>query len=168
MAAILLSSIVVAQMAMPKAGPEHKRLDYFVGNWTLAGDMKPSPMGPGGKMSETEKTEWMEGGFFILSHVNFTGAMGNGTGVSVMGYNNEEKTYTYDAFNSWGEAEHAKGTVEGDTWTWTSENKMMGKSVKERFTIKITSPTTHDFKFEMQGDDGKWTTVMDGKATKNS
>jgi hypothetical protein len=53
-----------AQMEMPKPGPEHKKLDVFAGVWTLDGDMKASPMGPGGKVAENEKCEWMEGGAF--------------------------------------------------------------------------------------------------------
>ncbi len=30
-------------------GPELKKLDYFVGNWTSEGDAKPGPMGPAAK-----------------------------------------------------------------------------------------------------------------------
>jgi hypothetical protein len=32
--------------------------------------------------------------------------------------------------------------------------------------MKITSPTSYNFMFEMSPDGTKWTTVMDGKATK--
>jgi|SRR5881397_4003063 len=116
-----------AQMPTPKPAPELKKLDYFLGTWTLEGDMKPGPMGPGGKMTETERTEWMDGGFFLVSHIDFKSAgMGNGTGISFLGYNANDKVYTYDGFNSMGEAEHAKGTLDGDTWTYTAEEKMNG------------------------------------------
>jgi len=33
-AALLLTALASAQMTMPKPGPEHKKLDYFTGNWT--------------------------------------------------------------------------------------------------------------------------------------
>ena len=75
-----------SQMPAPKPGPELKKLDYFVGTWTMDGDLKPGPMGPGGKMTGTERIEWMDGGFFLTSHSNFKSAMGNGTGLAVMGY----------------------------------------------------------------------------------
>jgi len=55
-----------AQMQMPKPGPEHKKLDYFVGTWATDGDMKPGPMGPGGKFTGTSHDEWMDGGFFMV------------------------------------------------------------------------------------------------------
>jgi len=163
---LVLVAVALAQMEMPKPGPEHKKLDVFAGSWTLDGDIKPGPMGPGGKMTETEKCEWMDGGFFLVCHSDFKGVMGSGTGVSYMGYSNDDKAYTYREFNSWGEFDDSKGSVDGDTWTWTSDEKMNGMAMKGRFTMKITSPTSYNFSFEMSQDGTKWTTVMDGKATK--
>jgi hypothetical protein len=164
---LVLAATALAQMEMPKPGPEHKKLDVFAGSWTLEGDMKPGPMGPGGKMTETEKCEWMEGGFFLVCHSDFkSAAVGNGSGVSFMGYSADDKAYTYRAFNSWGEFTDSKGSLDGDTWTWTSDEKMGGMTMKGRFTVKITSSTSYNFTFEMSQDGTKWTTVMDGKATK--
>jgi len=163
---LALTASGLAQMEMPKPGPEHKKLDMFAGSWTLDGDIKPGPMGPGGKMTETEKCEWMDGGFFIVCHADFKSSMGNGTGLTMMGYSNEDKTYTYREFNSWGEFTDSKGSVDGDTWSWTNDEKMGGMTMKGKFTMKITSPTTYNFTFEMSQDGTKWSTVMDGKATK--
>jgi len=163
---LVLVAASLSQMEMPKPGPDHKKLDVFAGSWTLDGDIKPGPMGPGGKMTETEKCEWMDGGFFLVCHSDFKGVMGSGTGVSYMGYSNDDKAYTYREFNSWGEFDDSKGSVDGDTWTWTSDEKMNGMAMKGRFTMKITSPTSYNFSFEMSQDGTKWTTVMDGKATK--
>jgi hypothetical protein len=164
---LLLSVLGLAQMEMPKPGPEHKKLDMFVGSWTLEGDMKPSSMGPGGKMTETENCQWMEGDFFLVCHTDFKGTMGSGTGLSIMGYSTDDKAYTYREFNSWGEFDDSRGSVEGDTWTWTSDEKMGGTAMKGRFTMKITSPTAYNFSFEMSQDGKTWSNVMDGKATKN-
>jgi Protein of unknown function (DUF1579) len=155
-----------AQMEMPKPGAEYKKLDVFAGSWTLDGDLKPGAMGPGGKMTESEKCEWMDGGFFLVCHTDFKSGMGDGVGLAVMGYSNENKSYTYREFNSWGEFDDSKGSVDGDTWTWTSDEKVRDKTVKGRFTTKMTSPTAYDFSFEMSPDGTTWTTVMDGKATK--
>jgi len=164
LAAWLMSAAAMAQM--PQPGPELKKVDMFAGSWTLDGDMKASPMGPGGKMTENEKCEWMEGGFFIVCRVDFKSSMGNGAGVTVMGYSVEDKVYTFREFNSWGEFTDSKGSVDGDTWTWTNDEKMGGMTMKGRFTMKVTSPTAYNFSFEMSQDGAKWTTVMEGKATK--
>jgi len=164
---MVLATAALAQMEAPKPGPEHKKLDMLAGTWTVEGDVKPNPMGPGGKMTENEKCEWMEGGFFLVCHVDFKSAsMGNGAGMSVLGYSNDDKSYTYREFNSWGEAMDSKGSLDGDTWTWLSDEKMGDTKVKGRFKMKMTSPTSYDFTYETSPDGTKWTVFVDGKATK--
>ena len=44
-----------------------------------------------------------------------------------MGYSADDKTYTYREFNSFGEFDDSRGTVDGDTWTWNNDEKMGGK-----------------------------------------
>lgn len=163
---LVLAMAALAQTEMPKPGPEHKKLDMFTGSWTIDGDMKPGAMGPGGAVTETEKCEWMEGGFFLVCHAQFQSAMGKGSGISLMGYSADDKVYTYREFNSFGEFMDSKGSVDGDTWTWTGEEKMGGTVMKGRFIMKIVSPTSYTFKSEMSEDGTKWMMVMDGKATK--
>jgi hypothetical protein len=163
---LLLAAAALAQMEMPKPGPEHKKLDVFAGSWTVDGDLKPSAMGPGGKITENQKCEWMDGNFFLVCHIDFKGTMGNGAGISLMGYSPDDKAYTYREFNSWGEFEDSRGSLDGDTWTWTSDEKMGGMTMKGRFTMKITSPTSYNFSFETSQDGSHWTMVLDGKATK--
>src|SRR5208283_2062405 len=166
-AMFLLPLIVQAQAPqMPKPGPELKKLDYFMGTWKMDGDMKPSPYGPGGKFSGTDHNEWMTGGFFLVTHSDSKSSMGEGKGLAVMGYNTDDKVYTYHAFDSMGEAISATGAVQGDTWTWHSEDKMGGKVMKGRYTVNVLSPSSYTFKFEMASDTGEWNTIMEGKATK--
>ena len=124
-AALMLAAAAMAQDA-PKPAPELKKLDVFVGAWTLDGTMKPGMMGPGGTMTENEKCEWMDGGFYLVCHSDYKSSMGNGVGLSVMGYSTEDKAYTYREFSSIGEFEDSRGTLDGDTWTWTNDEKMGG------------------------------------------
>lgn len=166
-AGLIFATIAWAQESMPKPAPEHKKLEALAGSWTIEGDVKPNPMGPGGKMSEDEKCELMDGGFFLVCHVNFQSAsMGSGVALSVIGYSTSEKLYTYREFNSWGETEDSRGRVDGDTWTWTNDEKMGNSMVKARFTMNFTSPTTYTFVYETSPDGDKWTAVVDGKAVK--
>ena len=158
--------VVIAQNPQPQPGPEVKKLDYFAGDWKLEGEMKPGPFGPGGKYTGSEHSQWMEGGFFLVSHSTQTTPMGSITAFAVYGYDPNDKVYTFDEFNTVGEAVHAKGTVEGDTWTWTSETKMGSKTMRGRFTEKILSPTSYTFKFEASVDGAAWMTIVEGKLTK--
>lgn len=167
-AVVLMSALGVAQMEMPKPGPEHKKLDVFTGSWTLDGDLKASPMSPAGKVTETEKCAWMENGFYLVCNIQYTSkVMGNGAGLSVMGYSKDDKAYTYHEFNSWGEFTDSKGTLDGEKWSWMNEQKMGPTITKGRFIVRVTSPTSYEFNYDVSQDGTQWTTIMDGKATKN-
>jgi hypothetical protein len=160
---LMFGAIASAQMEMPKPLPELKQLDWMAGTWKLDGDAKPGPMGPGGKWTMTEEVRWMEGGFFLVSHNKFSGGgMGDGAGIAIMGYDPDTKKFTYNEFNSWGEAGKSLGTVDGKTWTWYGEDKM-GKG---KFTMNVTSPTTYTMQYDMSKDGNNWTTVITGTATK--
>jgi hypothetical protein len=160
---------VVAQNPpqMPKPGPEQKNLNFFAGSWTISGDMKPGPMGPGGKFTGTDHIEWMQGGFFLVSHSTGSSSMGKETGLGVYGYDTEKKVYTYDEFSSTGENIHATGTFDGKTWSWGNDMTMGGKALKGRYVLTETSPTSYTFKFDMSQDGGaNWMPVMGGTGTK--
>jgi hypothetical protein len=163
---LLLSVGAAFAQGPPTPAPELKKLDFMVGSWTSDVEMKPGPMGPGGKMTGTSHAEWMDGKFFLVSHGTFEGFMGKGVETSLMGYDTNKKMYTYDAFNSMGEHDSSLGSVDGDNWTWTSDMDMGGMKMKGRFTMKILSPASYTFKYEMSQDGSSWTTVMEGKATK--
>jgi hypothetical protein len=152
----------------PKPGPEHQKLAYFVGNWTSEGEMKPGPFGPGGKMSGKDRCEWLEGRFAVVCHNEGKGPMGPMKGIGILSYSSEEKVYTYYGMDNSGMVmtSVAKGTVQGDTWTYTDEGMMGGVKMKSRVTIKEVSPTVQTFLLEIQGPDGKWVPMMESKGTK--
>jgi hypothetical protein len=166
--ALLLGAELSAQVQMetPGPAPELKKLDYFAGTWTTEGEIKPGPMGAGGKFTGTNHVQWMDGAFFLVTHSEFNGAMGKGAETSYLGYDSNDKMYTYDSFNTLGEADHAKGNVDGDTWTWQSDTRMGSQTIKGRLTIKVLSATAYNFKFEMSPDGTTWSTVLEGKDTK--
>ncbi len=164
---VMCATGALAQNEPPKPAPELKKLDVFAGSWTLEGSMKPGMMGPGGSMTENEKCEWMEGNFYLVCNSSFKSSMGNGVGLSVMGYSTDDKAYTYREFNSFGEFDDSRGSLDGDNkWTWTSEEKMGDKTMKGRFIMKMTSATFYTFTFDMSPDGTTWNTVMEGKATR--
>lgn len=152
----------------PKPAAELKKLNYFAGTWIMQGEFAPGPLGPGGKMTETDRNGWMDGGFFLVVRSEFKTPMGDGTGVAYLGFDANAKTYTYDEFNSMGEAIHSKGAVDGDTWTWSGERETDGVSARTRFIQQFRSAMSYDFKFEISQDGKNWITVMEGKATKRN
>ena len=174
LAASAVISVAVFQIAAaqsqqpPKPGPEHQRLAYFVGKWKAEGEVKPGPMGPGGKMTTRDDCQWFEGRYSVICRSEGTSPMGPGKSIGILGYNTEEKVYTYYAVDNSGMnmASVPKGTVKGDTWTYTDESLMGGQKVKSRVTIKELSPTSYIFRMDMQGPDGKWSPIVESKNTK--
>ncbi len=169
--AVLLafSPMVLAQepAGPPQPGPEEKRLGYYVGKWRSEADMKPSAFGAGGKVTGKQSCEWFAGGFHVVCHADFSGAgMGEEKVLIIFSYSREQKAYVWYRITNWGETGSAKGTVQGDTWTWHSESKIKGKVVPLRGTYKEIPPDTAMMQFEMQGDDGKWNALMEEKISR--
>ena len=166
---LLLTGLAVAQTPQqwPTPSPEQQMMGYFVGDWKLEGTMKVSPTAPAGPFTSTEHAEWVPGSFFVETHSSMKSPMGNIRGMRVMEYNPADKVYTYNAYNSLGEHQVALGHVQGNTWTWTAEEKMNGATVNGRYTVTLVSPTSYTFKSEVATPSGGWSTVMEGKATRS-
>ena len=146
--------------------PKVKRLSFLAGIWTLTGDVNPSSFGPGGKLSGTHRNELQPDGS-IVSHWDEQRSGSSDSGQATYAYDSNQQMYIYDAVNSAGEKEHSVGTVEGNTWTWTSSPTMeSGETVQCRFTVKELSAAAYSFRFESAATNGDWTTVIEGSATK--
>jgi hypothetical protein len=151
----------------PKPASQLENVGYFAGTWTSSGDLQASLLGPAGKMTMVEHNQWMEGGFFLVMRSEFeVEGTGRGSGMAFMGYDPERRVYTYDEFNSMGEAEHSIGTLHEGTWTWTRDLCLGGNAMKGRFIMKTLSPMSYTFRFGMSPDGSDWFTIMDGMATK--
>lgn len=148
---------------MPKPAPEVQKLASFAGTWHLTGEMMKSPMGPGGKMTATEHCSWFAGNYFLTCHVEGTGPMGKSTGLEMFGYNADDKVYTYTSFDSMGTHETATGTVDGNKWTWTNEQKMGDKTMKGRFVVTQVSPDENTMSWSISPDGQTWSELF--KAT---
>ncbi len=163
---LALSATVLGQQQAgpPQPGPEEKRLSYFVGKWIEEVDVKPSPLDPGHKGTINETCDWFPGGFQVVCHGDFSGTVGERKHLSLFSYSREDKVYLFYQIISDGDWDAARGTVQGDTWTWLSEFKIGGKVIKGRFIYKEVSADTTTMKGELQGDDRRWNLLMEMKA----
>ena len=125
-------------------------------------------MGPGGKITTTDDCQWFEGKFSVICRTEGTTPNGPTRSIGILGYSSEEKVYTYYGVDNSGMTMSSvpKGTIQGDTWTYTDESTMGGQKVKSRVTIKEVSPKSYTFRMEFQGPDGKWVPAMESTNTK--
>jgi len=169
-AVLVVAGLALAQAPAgpPKPGPEHKRMEYYVGKWTGGAEMKASVFGPAGKFTSTETCRWFTGGFAVVcdSTMKIEG-MGEMKGLAIMSYNPETKLYSYSAVNSMGESDYSTGTVKGKVWTWTSSGKKNGKPFKGQFIITEDSANSYSFKWDGAIAGAPSTTIMEGKNTRS-
>jgi hypothetical protein len=162
------AGVVIAQKPeVLKPGPEHQRLAAFVGNWTFEGDMKPGPMGPGGKMTGADRIDWVPGNFFIQRLYQGKSPMGEMQGLEILGYDAAKKVYTFNSFDSMGMRGSGTLTVKGNTWTSTGTATMGTAVIHDRCTMDFgAGATTLTVKCDMSTDGKSWTPTFEGKATK--
>jgi hypothetical protein len=168
LAATSVVGVQVARSQAPQPSAEHKQLGFFVGKWTVEGELRAGPMGPGGKFTSSDTCEWFEGGFSVVCRGEGKMPAGPSRSIGILGYSAEEKVYTYYGVDNSNMtmATVPRGTRQGDTWTYTDESTMGGAKVKSRVIIKELSPTAYTFRMEFEGPDGKWLPVMESKSTR--
>ena len=168
-ALILMNGITVrAQQptGTPQPSPEHLRLAAFLGTWQDEAEMMPGPFGRGGRMSLTETCEWFTGGFSLVCHTETLRFMDHLKTLTVLTYDPEERVYRLYEFNSVGWSNVAKGTVDGDVWTFNGESKIGGKLIKSRSTITLPSPDSAVMRSEVSVEGGPMTLLMELKGTR--
>ncbi len=167
---ILASCFAFAQAPQQASAPgvtsEHQLMGYFVGDWTAAGTSRISPKTPPAPFTLKEHGEFVTDGYFLETKTSMKSALGTVNSQRLMGYNPADKVYTYNVYNSLGEHQVAMGHIDGNTWTWESEEKLNGVVIKGRYTVVETGQNTYSFKSEVADPTGGWATVMEGKATR--
>jgi hypothetical protein len=158
------TSLLLAQAppAPPKPGPEHKKLEYFLGKWTVESEIKANGYVPAGKGVGTQTYTLEPGGFYIESLAE--GQIPRTFGI--IAYDSHAKAYTSFYASSAGLVGTGIGSVNGNTWTTMVEDSFAGKAVKGRTTITMLSPTEYTSKYEMADGKGGYTTMVESKATK--
>jgi Protein of unknown function (DUF1579) len=102
----------------PKPGPEHERLDVFIGKWINEGHTIASAGAPPLKILTSDVYEWLPGRFFVLhSAYGRIGDMDVG-GSEIIGYDAASQTYRSYFFDSQGNMTTDELTIQDETWTW--------------------------------------------------
>jgi uncharacterized protein DUF1579 len=142
----------------PKPGPEHKRLDVFVGKWNTEGTILASPSGPTSKLKAVDTYEWLPGGFFLVHHVD--GRMGGEEvkAIEIIGYDVTSQKYFTRSFDNQGNTSTYQASLLDGVWT------ILGDS--ERFTgLFGAGDSTLTGKWE-RFEGSEWLPWMDVRLTK--
>ncbi len=95
-------------------------LDRLVGTWAISG--------PG--TSGTVRYEWMDGGGFLVQHVDLSGDEGGTRGIEYIGYDKDSDSLRSHFFGSGGEILEYTYDLTGDTLTiWFGDSSSPAKFV---------------------------------------
>ena len=159
------SALALAQVPPepPKPGPEHKKLEYFVGKWKTESEVKPNAYMPAGKSVTTQTFELGPGGFFVECRAE---GENYPTTHAITAYDSHAKVYTTFYASSVGLVGGGNGTFDGNTWTWMLEDKWFGKAFKGRTTVTVKSASQFTVKYEYLDPNGSYVTITEGTAIK--
>ena len=149
----------------PRPGPEEAKMAVFLGKWNSEGRAEASPWGSAGAITGVSNSEWLPGGFFMMSR--FEGRQGDieVKGTSITGYDRRTKMYTSRYFDSAGNTSTEQCTVSANTWTCTSEGRVGGKRLKGRGTLVYSGDVVNS-KYEYSTDGSKWMPDYQQKGTR--
>lgn len=160
----------VAAQEQPKPGPEHRKLEVAVGEWTYGGLGEASPFGPAGKFKGKSINRMVLGGFFLESRGEDTGDSGYFfQSISLRGFDPVKQVYVDYGFENDGRMTSGTSSVSGTTWTSLGiRTDAKGKVYKTRSVDAYAADgRSNTFVTEYSADDGKtWLLLWKGTMKK--
>jgi Protein of unknown function (DUF1579) len=142
-----------------RPGREHKRLEVFVGKWKTEGLTRATESIPSTKIKGTDTYEWLEGGFFLIHHVDVNMGDEKVRAIEIVGYDDASNKYPMKFFDSLGNSGAYMASVEDGVWNFTGNS--------ERATVRFSEDgNIMTVQWEQQVDNSKWEPWMDMKLYK--
>jgi uncharacterized protein DUF1579 len=162
----LAGLMIVTLLAVPciavaqQPSPDQKKLDVMVGKWNIEVDTKATPLSPANKASGSEECQWFANRH-VVCRSEAKGSAGTYSQMRTLSYVPARKQYQAYTIDSLGSALVAYGQVNGDTWTFTTEQP----AFNIRLTLKIAAGA-YTALAEFGGADGKWAPLSEVKGTR--
>jgi Protein of unknown function (DUF1579) len=164
---LLFAVSAVAQTPAPKPGPEHKKMEIWVGNWTFEEEDFATPFAPAGKLSGKAVVKPILGGFFVEFRNESKGTAGPAQYFEVDSYDPLTKKYVWNGFSSDGGIHAVTYTIEGTLVSYSGTLLIGGKQGKIRGTC-VFAPDfmSWEEKGEISADGKAWMPRYQTKFTK--
>lgn len=151
---------VLAGTVSAQPTPQHEKLSYWNGSWKVESEIKPSPSFAGGKLAGTESCESFSN-LHAVCKSELTGPTGLYRATRLISYVPALKQYAQYTIDSLGYASLAMGSLQGSTWTFTTD--LGGTKIRN---VMKTSGGSYTSTSEYAGADGKWVTTATSKASR--
>ena len=151
----------------PKPGPEHQKLNIWVGDWTYEGESQATPLEPAGRWVGKSTNRPILGGFFVEFRARDEGPTGTNQYFEVDGYDALNKRYTWNGFSSAGSINSVTYTIDGTTVNYSGTALQGDKQYKIRGTIVFTPDFMSNVeKREVSADGQTWMPMFEAKFIK--
>lgn len=129
----------------PAAEPPRSALEFFRGEWTIAGQ----------ESTYRETCEWLPGRGFLACTADDRSQAEPSVSLGIFGYSEAEGAYTYSGFNGSGTQRSLRGSVDEGIWRFHGQSDR-GPDWR-RWQVTIT-PTPAGFRFreEVSQRSGPW------------
>ena len=159
---VLIAGLGQAQVAdRPKVGPEQKKLEVFVGDWTYEGSINDTPLGPGGKFAGKVSFRMILDGLYLEGRAEDKGIYGGKEilfkGMKIQWFDSTKQAYLSHTYDNDSFVDSSVTTVSGNTWTSTgAQTDRKGKSYKTKHSMTVSADGKSIIqKAEISDDDGK-------------
>jgi len=112
---------------------EVQRLQFYVGTWDEAGQMRDAPDKPFQPVAGGETCTWAAGGSAVLCEEKVAGAGGGWDGVYILNYDEAGGQYHVHGTEAPGYNVHAVGRLDGDRWIWITDPAPDGSRIRYTF-----------------------------------
>ncbi len=164
---LLVAVAVQAQAPAPEPGPEQKKLEVWVGDWTLVGEQKAGPLGPARKYNVKCTWQMALGGFVLEGRFDLKSTSGDTQGLQIMAYDDANHNYTLAMYFSDGGIQHGTVTVSGNTWSLKGSVIAGGKQYQLRGADVLSADLMTDtFTAETSVDGKIWSPWVEEKLTR--
>jgi Protein of unknown function (DUF1579) len=139
------SALIKALAEAGKPGPEHQKLQPFIGDWDLTVRLWTDPKQPPAEAKGTVERKWILGGRFVQESVKVACEGKSFEGLGLLGYNSAEKKFTaVKACGLCGTVSHGLATCSdsGTRFECIKEEccPLTGQKIAGRDEIVIESP----------------------------
>jgi len=162
-------SVVQAQApaTAPKPDPELKKLTVWVGHWTYEGEIKPGPLGPGGKFTGEYDGKMILGGFVFQGRWTEKRPAGETRGLEMYRYDPVKKNFPTEIYIDDGSSYSGVMSINGNTFTLPGKFFAGGKLYEGRVVmINAADGLSMALKAEISTDGKTWTPFVESKYTK--
>ena len=151
----------------PTPGPEHKKLEIWVGDWTYEIVAQASPLGPASTFTGKNTARPILNGWFVEFRGEDKGPTGTTQWTETDGYDPLSQRYIWRGFASDGSVQDVTYTIDGSKVAYSGAVNSGNKSYPIRGTVILAADSSSGAdKREISADGKTWKTLWECRMTK--